>query len=749
MADSSVSVVLPDGCTLPPRSVYLSFLAESFGRVSLNLFADGAQSTAPIDQVYVSPCFRPASRSAAERGPMNRSQLHGSLVGECRWYQWEGVIRWYPDPHVIPSVDRLLETYPRLIVSGEVGTGKSTLLAYMTWKAAVGNGPGLPLYFSLRGGGPDGCLPLPAQPPGWSERLAGSFFQRLLEQETCLLVFDGLDEVAPAVRERTVAQIEALAGRYPGHGFALTTRPDALPGTDRLSGFGRVAIEPLDAPRLERWTRRFYRASGAGLRETREAQRFVEALRDSDSAFSGALSPLLLKALAQLQREGLDLHGALDGLCHRCLRLLLEEWDAGKGIASFFLLDYKLRVLQPIALQLLRAGREDAPIAEVEATARRRVTELGLRPEYVLPLLDEIARRNGLLVSRRPGWLGFFFGWLQRYLAARELREQADGAEELLDHLGDADWERTSMFYANLGDATYLVGLLLGADDPFQRHLLLAGRCAAVAPALAAHLREQIVETLIQLSRVSPFEPVASRACKILAQIGGEAARAHLRALLTGDDEDRRRQTLAVLTSAPTEPLADLLGKTFHVSSSPSARALAVGERLVMAEELADFLSVYQTDAEGMRILFAGADAASGAGELLRVYGAGSGRVQLVRAALNGGRIRARLEGMEPSARTPASFALHANAPNPFNPETAIRFDLPTDAQVRLEVFDALGQRVRILVGARLPAEAHRVTWDGRDAAGSPVGSGVYFYRLQARDGAASFAQMRRMVLLK
>jgi hypothetical protein len=93
--------------------------------------------------------------------------------------------------------------------------------------------------------------------------------------------------------------------------------------------------------------------------------------------------------------------------------------------------------------------------------------------------------------------------------------------------------------------------------------------------------------------------------------------------------------------------------------------------------------------------------------------------------------------------RVPAT--LHANHPNPFNPSTTIRYELAAADNVRLRVFDATGRLVRTLVDAREGAGAHDVTFDGRDDAGRPMASGVYFYRLDA----GSTTQTRKMVLLK
>ena len=93
----------------------------------------------------------------------------------------------------------------------------------------------------------------------------------------------------------------------------------------------------------------------------------------------------------------------------------------------------------------------------------------------------------------------------------------------------------------------------------------------------------------------------------------------------------------------------------------------------------------------------------------------------------------------------PDDFALLHNFPNPFNAETQIAYRLPREARVRLTVFNAIGQPVRQLVNARQAAGTHSVTWDGQDDRGSPVATGIYFYRFAA----GPFYQVRPMVLLK
>ena len=96
-------------------------------------------------------------------------------------------------------------------------------------------------------------------------------------------------------------------------------------------------------------------------------------------------------------------------------------------------------------------------------------------------------------------------------------------------------------------------------------------------------------------------------------------------------------------------------------------------------------------------------------------------------------------------AETPTDYALGANAPNPFNAATTIRFDLPVAAGARLEILDVLGRRIRVLVNGYFAAGSHQVTWDGRDAAGRSVSSGIYLCRLHAGE----FHAVRKMLLLQ
>jgi len=96
-------------------------------------------------------------------------------------------------------------------------------------------------------------------------------------------------------------------------------------------------------------------------------------------------------------------------------------------------------------------------------------------------------------------------------------------------------------------------------------------------------------------------------------------------------------------------------------------------------------------------------------------------------------------------ADLPQEFALRQNYPNPFNPTTVIRFALPEDGRVKIEVFNVLGQKITTLVDQYLTAGYKETGWDGKDSKGRAVGSGIYFYRICTE----KFTDVRKMVLLK
>ena len=92
----------------------------------------------------------------------------------------------------------------------------------------------------------------------------------------------------------------------------------------------------------------------------------------------------------------------------------------------------------------------------------------------------------------------------------------------------------------------------------------------------------------------------------------------------------------------------------------------------------------------------------------------------------------------------PTTLELAQNYPNPFNPTTTIAFSLPARSQVNITIFNALG-RVVTQLDNDFPAGRHEVMWDGLATNGTPVASGIYYYRIKANN----LFITRKMILLK
>jgi len=102
-------------------------------------------------------------------------------------------------------------------------------------------------------------------------------------------------------------------------------------------------------------------------------------------------------------------------------------------------------------------------------------------------------------------------------------------------------------------------------------------------------------------------------------------------------------------------------------------------------------------------------------------------------------------DGAHPELSLPKEYSLSQNFPNPFNPVTSINYSLPKATNVKLEIYNVLGQWVRTLVDEPQSAGYKTVRWNGRDGYGRELSSGVYFYRLEA----GKYSSSRKLLLLK
>ena len=93
----------------------------------------------------------------------------------------------------------------------------------------------------------------------------------------------------------------------------------------------------------------------------------------------------------------------------------------------------------------------------------------------------------------------------------------------------------------------------------------------------------------------------------------------------------------------------------------------------------------------------------------------------------------------------PENFIVYPNFPNPFNPTTQIKYDLPKDAPVTIKIYDVVGRNIRTLFNSSQPAGQHSLHWNSRNEMGKEVAAGMYIYSIQAGE----FRATKKMLLLK
>jgi len=127
-------------------------------------------------------------------------------------------------------------------------------------------------------------------------------------------------------------------------------------------------------------------------------------------------------------------------------------------------------------------------------------------------------------------------------------------------------------------------------------------------------------------------------------------------------------------------------------------------------------------------------------GQLLgKLSGSGS-RIKITNAS-----VKAVVLTLNDNVNIPKVFALGQNYPNPFNPTTRFTVDVPTTGTVEVTIYDILGQKVNTLMTGQQAPGSITVQWDGRDANGLPVTSGVYFVHMKA----GNFTATQKIMLMK
>jgi formylglycine-generating enzyme required for sulfatase activity len=478
-----------------------------------------------------------------------------------------------------PDIGQALAQHERLAILGGPGTGKTTLLAYLTLTFARGQAgerlrlkeKRLPILVPLRqlkqvlGGG---AGTLPAYLSDWFAKLGvpppPGFFEKALESGRCLVLLDGLDEVADQTERRRMTEwVDRLVTIYSRNRYLVTSRPPGYESAPLENGFTVLRIRDFTAEEVRQFAANWCLAvelaaqgedNPTARRRAREAAHDLMVAVEANAAIRKlAVNPLLLSIIALVHRYRATLPKRRVDLYAECVDVLLGYWDEAKGLAGRLSPGQKRAVLQPLALAMHQEARRDLPRHELEARIAWLLPEVGGQAADAAGFVDEVRERSGLLVEAGLDTYAFSHLTFQEYLCARELVDNEATRQLLVEKAGDEWWQEATLLYAGMAEATPVVkALLADGDDPAGARLLLAGRCVAEAVRLEEEVRRQVVRRLEGDFATSTGEQFLKTG-QVLAEIAGEdGVNFFLR--LARDDPQRRAAALGALGQMARQP---------------------------------------------------------------------------------------------------------------------------------------------------------------------------------------------------
>ncbi|MEN8444866.1 MAG: NACHT domain-containing protein [Cyanobacteria bacterium J06555_13] len=427
--------------------------------------------------------------------------------------------------------------FRRLAILGVPGSGKTTLMRYLTIAYASRKQRKLidskvptyiPVLMYLKDVREDIInnpeLPLVALINTWVHRLQktdpltppSGWFSGKLKQNRCLILLDGLDEIADATERQAVSRwVDAQMKEYPDAPFILTSRPLGYQQAKLQQPVTVLEVQPFTLKQVQQFIHSWYveteiRSQGntddLGVRDeaNRQADDLIKRIRDSAPLVAMAVNPLLLTMIATVHRRGNALPGKRVELYKEICQVLLEKRQRAKNLTINLTALQSQSVLQGLALTLMLRPTRSFVLSDVEDLLLQRlvlVSRDSANPAHFLTQMREV---SGLLVAKEEGLYEFAHLSFQEYLAAVEIGD-SNQEQLLINSLQHSEqlswWSETIRLYAAQNNTSNIIQAAI--DCSTVQALSLAFDCLeegkSVDPPVRAALESILEEGLESL----------------------------------------------------------------------------------------------------------------------------------------------------------------------------------------------------------------------------------------------------------
>jgi hypothetical protein len=334
-----------------------------------------------------------------------------------------------------------------------------------------------------------------------------NWFEKQLKHGKCIVLLDGLDEVADLEKRKLVsAWVDIQIKNYPRSRFVLTARPQGYRGAP-LQRAHVLEVQPFNGSQVKKFVENWYLANEimsfggrndpvVKRRAKREAHDLLQRLRKSPSLSALTVNPLLLTMIAMVHRY----HGALPGsrveLYAEICEVLLGRWRQTRGVHDDKLKTaQKLVVLRPLAAHMMEAKLRDISTKAAIGVIATPMKRVGIVGEQAKNFLGSLQASSGLILEREADRWSFAHHTFQEYLTASYWLTHKTSKRVWGEMVGDSWWHETLLLYAAQGDATPLVKACLEIDS--IPTLTLAVGCLDEARELSPTVRDATVQRLI------------------------------------------------------------------------------------------------------------------------------------------------------------------------------------------------------------------------------------------------------------